>query len=210
MTSAAVKGPAYRICTSRLILRCWRPPDAPLLNDAIQQSLEHLRPWMAWAAEEPEGLQEKIERLRHWRSQFDLGNDYVYGILGLDEDKVLGSSGLHTRAGPGAREIGYWIHADYINKGLATEAAAALTRVAFEVDGVARVEIHCDPNNVRSAAVARKLGFVHEATLRERTVDAQGRRHDSMVWTLLSGEYESSAARRTPVEAWDAAGRQLL
>jgi len=59
---------------------------------------------------------------------------------------VLGSTGLHTRVGAGAREIGYWIHQDYINQGLATEATAALTKVAFAIDQVTRIEIHCDPN----------------------------------------------------------------
>ena len=58
-----------------------------------------------------------------------------------------------------------WI-IDHINQGLAPETAAALTKVAFEVNEVNRVEIQCDPNNMRSAAVPRKLGFVHEATLR--------------------------------------------
>mgnify|MGYP006158626091 CR=1 FL=1 len=33
-----------------------------------------------------------------------------------------------------------------------------------------RVEIHCDPANVRSASVPRKLGFRHEATLHRRAV----------------------------------------
>jgi len=38
-------GPAYRIHTSRLVLRCWHPQDAPLLKAAIDTNLEHLRPW---------------------------------------------------------------------------------------------------------------------------------------------------------------------
>ena len=53
-------------------------------------------------------------------------------------------------------------------QGLATEVSAALTRVAFEIDQVDRVEIHCEPQNVRSAAVPRKLGYQHEATLARR------------------------------------------
>jgi RimJ/RimL family protein N-acetyltransferase len=77
---------------------------------------------------------------------------------------VLGGTGLHTRAGAGTGEIGYWVHKDYINQGLATEATAALTKVAFLIERVARVEIHCDPNNVRSAAVPRKLRFCQGAT----------------------------------------------
>ena len=46
------------------------------------------------------------------------------------------------------------------SEGLATEIAAALTRVAFEVHQVNRVEIRCDPSNSPSAAVAKKLALL--------------------------------------------------
>jgi hypothetical protein len=43
------KGPAYRIHTQRMVIRCWHPQDAPLLKEAIDQNLDHLRPWIPWA-----------------------------------------------------------------------------------------------------------------------------------------------------------------
>ena len=69
---------------------------------------------------------------------------------------------------------------DAINRGVATETAAALTRVGFEFLALDRMEIHCDVRNVRSAAVPRKLGYVHDATLRRRAITlGDGRRqHD--------------------------------
>jgi RimJ/RimL family protein N-acetyltransferase len=203
-------GPAYRIQTRRMVLRCWEPRDAPLLMAAIAANLEHLRPWLLWAQHEPEDLQTKIDRLRQSRGAFDLGQDFKYGLFNRDESQVIGSSGLHTRAGAEAREIGYWVHKDFLNNGLATEATAALTQVAFVVDHVARVEIHCDPANVRSLAVPRKLGFCHEATLRHRTHTPDGRLRDTMIWTLLAHEYPTSPAAVATVEASDVVGRPLL
>ena len=172
--ASPIPGPAYRVVTARLVIRCWNPADAPLLRTAITENLEHLRPWMPWAHTEPEELQQKIERLRYLRGQFDLGQDFTYGIFNPGETRVLGGTGLHTWVGQDAREIGYWIHHEYLNQGLATEASAALVKVAFEVDRVRRVEIHCDPRNVRSAAIPRKLGFTYEATLRQRTRPSAG------------------------------------
>jgi RimJ/RimL family protein N-acetyltransferase len=204
------QGPAYRVHTPRLVIRCWEPTDAPLLKAALDASREHLRPWMPWAAEEPQSLEEQVGLLRHFRGQFDLDRDYVYGILSPDETEVLGGSGLHTRVGKQALEIGYWIHVDHINRGLATETSAALTKVAFEINGVDRVEIHCDPKNVRSAAVPRKLGFLHEATLRQRTRTADGTPRDTMIWTLLRDEYPGSAAAQAEIEAFDAVGNRQL
>ena len=209
-TSTTGYGPAYRIHTHRLVLRCWHPRDAPLLKAAIDANLEHLRPWMPWAQYGPEELQTKIERLRRWRGEFDLGHDFAYGLFNRAETQVLGSSGLHTRVGMGAREIGYWIHKNHINQGLATEATAALTKVAFVIEHTMRIEIHCDPHNLRSAAVPRKLGFCHEATLRQRIRTPDGRPRDTMIWTLLADEYPASPAAAAEIEAFDVIGRKLL
>lgn len=201
-------GPAYRVVTPRLVIRCWQPADAGLLKAAVDVSIEHLRPWMPWAANEPTDLEAKIALLRRFRGKFDLGEDFVYGIFDRQETEVLGSTGLHTRRGSDGREIGYWVRADRLNQGIATETAAALTRVAFEIDRLDWVEIRCDVANVRSAAVPRKLGFTHEATLHRRRFG--DRLRDTMVWTLLADEYPTSPAARVPIEAYDAAGRQIF
>ena len=71
----------YRIETERLVLRCYDPEDAPLLKDAVDRSLEHLRPWMPWTPDEPEALDTVYERLRGFRGRYDLGEDYVDGSL---------------------------------------------------------------------------------------------------------------------------------
>jgi len=204
-------GPAYRVATPRLVIRCYDPRDAQMMKTAIDESLDHLREFMPWAAYEPEDLQGKIARLRRFRGNFDLSVDFVHGIFNLEETRLLGGTGLHTRQGANVREIGYWIHKDYINQGLATEVSAALTRVAFEVDQVERVEIHCARENVRSAAVPRKLGFTYEATLRRRSLANPGQApRDTMIWTLFADEYPASPAAAAQIEAFDAFGRKLI
>jgi RimJ/RimL family protein N-acetyltransferase len=207
VSGEGVRGPAYRIITPRLVIRCWDPADAPRLKEAVDASLEHLRPWMPWAAHHPQPVQDSIELLRQFRGKFDLGQDTTYGIFSRDETMVLGGTGLHPRGGEGGREIGYWIRADQINKGYATETAAALTRVGFEVEKLRRIGIHCDIGNARSAAVPRKLGYTHEATLRRRLRGGDEQFHDEMVWTMLAEEYAGSPASRIGYEAYDAAGR---
>lgn len=205
-----IPGPAYRIVTPRLVLRCWHPADAQAMQTAIRESLEHLKPWMTWAHNEAhESLQDKIERLRQFRARFDRGEDFIFGIFNPDETRVLGGCGLHRRVGPHALEIGYWLHADYINRGLITEAAAALTRVAFEIENVARVEIHCEPANVRSAAVPRKLGYTHEATLKKRILISDSWR-DVMIWTLFREDFPTSPAAQAALQAYDAAERRII
>jgi len=205
-----IPGPAYRIRTRRLVLRCWDPADAPRINAAIEQSREHLSPWMPWARDETLSLQERVSFLRRARGRFDLGEDFGYGVFSPDESEVWGGCGLHTRLGPGALEIGYWVHVDHINQGLATELAAALTRVGFEIHDLRRVEIHCDPKNVRSAAVPRKLGFTHEATLAQRVPDGDQGLRDAMIWSLHLADYPASPAAEAQIECFDAVGRRIL
>jgi RimJ/RimL family protein N-acetyltransferase len=207
MDTTAV-GPAYRIHTERLIIRCWNPEDAPLLKETIDKNLDHLRPWMVWTHDEPEPLQRKIDRLRESRGKFDLGQDFFYGIFNLMEDEVLGATGLHTRLGKNMREIGYWIDRDHIQRGLATEAASALVKVAFEIDDVLRVEIHCAPMNIRSAAIPKKLGFKFKGTFQND--NRNGEKQDEMIWSLTAEDYPESPAFSANIEAFDVMGRKLL
>ena len=201
--------PAYRIETERLVLRCYNPPDAPLIADSVMESLEHLKPWMPWAFNEPEPIELKVERLKRFRAEFDLGENFVYGIFNKDETRVLGSTGLHSRIGDQQLEIGYWLHKDFINKGLVTESTAALVKVAFEIIHVHRIEIHCDPGNLASAAIPRKLGFTHEGTLRAKTPFLD-RWSDSMIWGLLESEYPASPSCRANIKVFDVRGNPLL
>jgi RimJ/RimL family protein N-acetyltransferase len=164
---------------------------------------------MPFAAAEPEPFISKIERLRRMRSNFDSNIDYAYGIFNQESTKLIGSTGLHPRVGPGAIEIGYWIHKDFINQGFATEATSALTKVAFEINQVERIEIHCSIENLRSATIPRKLGYSHEANLRKRSF-ANGVSSDQMIWSLFAEDYPASPSKNILLAAYDAAERRLL
>jgi RimJ/RimL family protein N-acetyltransferase len=199
--------PPYRIETERLVLRCWEPRDAPLLKDAVDSSLEHLRPWMPWAHEDPQPLEAKVELLRGFRGRFDLGQDFVYGMFSSDESEAIGGTGFHTRQGEGIFEIGYWLRASRVGQGLCTEATAALTRVGFELGGVGRIEIRVDPANEAS-----KLGVVEEGTLRGVFHDPSGaaRARDAVVFALLPDELGGTPSATAALRAFDAAGQQVL
>ncbi len=208
--TSQLPGPAYRIITSRLVVRCPEPNDASAMDLAIRQSLDHLQPWVLWAKNEPATLEQRLEFIRQSRANFDLGKDFTYFIFNPTETVLLGGSSLSTRLGSGAREIGYWIHKDYLNQGFATEVSAALTKVAFEIDHVNRVEIHCNPKNFRSASIPRKLGFIHEATLHNRVEDIDGSLRDAMIWTLFENDYPKSLPAQQKIQAFDAIGRRIL
>ena len=199
----------YRIETERLVIRCYEPRDAPLLQDAIEESIEHLRPFMPWVDDEPQTLEEKVSSCRRFRAAFDSGEDFVYGIFDRAETEQLGGTGLHPRVGPGGLEIGYWTRAGATRQGIATEAAAALTRVALEVCGADRVEIRIDPRNEASFGVPRALGFPVEATLRRRLPDRPGKPlRDVTIHTLFREDVDPGIA--SAARAFDARGERIL
>jgi RimJ/RimL family protein N-acetyltransferase len=206
-----VRTAPYRIETDRLVIRCYEPADGAALKEAVDASIEHLRPWMPWIRFEPQTVEERIEYCRTSRADFDGDESYTYGIFARDESRLLGGSGLHARGGPASLEVGYWIRSDSLRQGIATEVAAVLTRAAFEVCGVERVDVQIDPENDRSAGVPRKLGFTLEGTLRRRLEPKQhgGRRRDSMLFTMVEDELAVSACPAYRYVAYDALGRTI-
>jgi RimJ/RimL family protein N-acetyltransferase len=199
----------YRVETERLVIRCYEPGDATLMKDAIDSSLDHLRPWMPWTEHEPQTLEEKTDLAKTFRSQFDLGDNFVMGIFSADESEILGGTGLHPRQGPGGLEIGYFIRASATRQGYITESTAALTRVGFEICKAEYIEIRIDPENEASLGVPRKLGYVEEARLRGRLPGRRGGPlRDVTIFTMFRDDFDPAIAPE--LRAFDASGRQLL
>jgi RimJ/RimL family protein N-acetyltransferase len=180
-----------------------------MMHEAITESLEHLRPWIPWARQEPRELEWMVGFVRMFRGQMDLGQDAVYGIFDKSETEQIGGTGLHNRIGKDAREIGYWINVKHVNKGYATEAVRALIRIAFEIEEHSRLEIRCDPENVFSRRIPLRLGFRNEMTLRNNSTDGDGKPVDLMVWALTRREYELEGGEEIPLRAFDYMGREI-
>lgn len=201
---------SYSINTERLLLRCLDFKDVYELKAAIDESKDHLQRWMAWAKHEPEDIDKKLERIRTRRAEFDSDQAYQYGIFLRGDDKLIGTIALMRRVGQGALEMGYWMRVGYTSKGYMKEAASALVKIAFELHEVDRLEIHCDVENLKSAAIPRKLGFIHEATIRSNEKNEDGTRKKDMIWVLFKEEYQDSKQKALELEAFDAAMRKIL
>lgn len=190
------------------MLRCWAPTDAAAMRGSLDASDAHLRPFIPFMRNEPRSLEETAQWLRGIRASFDGDQHYRYAVFDGSEQSLLGETMLLDRHGDGQWELGYWQDVHHCGAGYATEAAAALIRVAFEVMQVPRLELVCAPENAASVAVARKLGFTHDATLRRRLTDTDGAVRDAMIWTLFADE--AARAPSVEVRAYDCLGRGLL
>lgn len=140
-----------------VVLRQYREDDAEALSRAIEESADHLRPWMPWVTEDPQPVSVRLDYIVQTNRSWDAGGDMSFGMF--RGESVVGGCGLHRRRGPRCLEIGYWVHVDHVGKGYATEAARALTTAAFSLPDVEWVEIHHDEANGRSRRVPEKLGY---------------------------------------------------
>ena len=151
--------------SERLLLRSPRAGDGEAINRAVAESLEELRPWMPWATEAP-SLADSEEVVRRAAAKFQAREDFMLLLWDKASGGLVGASGMHRIDWEiPAVEIGYWVRTSMSGRGYITEAVNAITRFAFETVGAYRVEIRCDERNDRSAAVARRAGFMLEGIL---------------------------------------------
>ena len=135
-----------------------RESDAGQLAHAVGASLDHLRPWLPWATEEAADVQTQRRRCREAEARWDDGSEYAYLLRPGQSGQVIGGFDL-WRIGPGAVELGYWVHVDFTGRGYATACARVLTQAGLAFSDMARVEIHTDVANTISAAIPRRLGY---------------------------------------------------
>lgn len=153
---AAVERPRRTVECGDFALRQWRAgSDFEPLFRMIEESLDHLGPWMPWVARHsPETTRAFLARCAPgWRS----GDAYNYAIT--TGGALVGSCSMHRAGDPRGLVAGYWLHPAATGRGIAVRAAAAMVAEAFALPDVEYVEITHDVANTASGAVPRRLGF---------------------------------------------------
>ena len=171
--------------TERLTIRSPMPGDGVELQAAVAESLDDLRPWLAWATHIPT-VEEEEEAVRRGRARFLTREDLWLLLFLKGTHTLVGGSGLHRMDWDvPSFEIGYFVRSRFAGQGYITEAVRGVTRFAFETLGARRVEIRCDARNERSRRVAERAGFELEATLRNHTVAVDGELRDTLIYVRL-------------------------
>ncbi|MGH8889777.1 MAG: GNAT family N-acetyltransferase [Acidothermaceae bacterium] len=183
---------SIEIVQGALVIRSWHESDAEAMSLAISESVEHLRPFMPWIADEPKSVEQRRELIAEFTKAEADDGDLVVGVF-LD-GRVVGGSGLHRRLGPGGLEIGYWVHRDFTRRGIASSVSRALTDHAFARPDIDRVEIHHDVANMASEGVPRALGFRHVGD-EAREIKAPAETGVHRIWRITRPEW--TAARST-------------
>jgi RimJ/RimL family protein N-acetyltransferase len=168
----------------RVAIRAYQLRDAPVLLDAVCESLPELTPWMLWA-HEGYSLRDAEDYLSGVQKAWGAGAEYGFAIVDGRSGEYLGGIDLHNvyvrnRTG----EIGYWVRSSRTGFGIAPAATRLMARLGFEDLALERIEIMMAVENYPSRRVAEKVGATLEATLhrRLRLHDVQ---HDAYLFALF-------------------------
>jgi len=156
------------------------------LFQLVVNNRKHLQQWMPWV----DSTKSKADVSNFVQMTFDqfsknLGpnrgifyHDILCGVAGYKPIDPINKIG----------QVGYWLSEQYQGLGLMTKSAAMIVKEGFEILALNRIEIYCAVDNVRSQNVAKRLGFKHEATLREHE-RLHNRFVDVTLFSLLKREY---------------------
>ncbi|EXU74902.1 GNAT family N-acetyltransferase [Erwinia mallotivora] len=141
----------------KIVYRPYQEQDAEAFAAAVNQSLDTLTPWLAWAHEGFTTLE-----ARQWfattHTLRESGNANEMGLFASD-GRLLGSAGLRYSASPDNHcSIGYWIRSSEQRQGIATRAVRYLVEMAWQSPQRDTVEILAAEENIASRRVALKCG----------------------------------------------------
>ncbi|MFI2611487.1 GNAT family N-acetyltransferase [Kitasatospora sp. NPDC018619] len=116
------------------------------------------------------------------------GANLVWGVFERGSGALVGCQGLVLRAADrGCAEIGWWAVKEFRGRGYTTEAARAVSRHGLRELGLRRLEWLAYVGNEGSRAVAEKVGYRFEGTLRSYA-EQRGTFHDSWIASLLPAD----------------------
>jgi ribosomal-protein-serine acetyltransferase len=139
--------------------------DCDELYAAIDRNRARLRTWLPWV-----GLTFGQSDLFAFLQQKEIDEAARVSLTThiRFHGELCGAIGLHAiNQRDRSTSIGYWLDEAYEGRGIMTRACRAIVTEGFREYGLHRIEIRCGTGNIRSAAIARRLGFVEEGILRE-------------------------------------------
>ncbi len=162
-----------RLEGARVVVRPFARGDGAALWEAVEASRTELARWLPWPARH-QRVDDSEQYVRSAAARWMTREDLAV-VLTDRAGRLVGGSGLHgVDWRVRVMEIGYWLRTDAYGAGHATEAVGLLTALAFDVLGAGRVFIRCERDNLRSAALPARLGFVPEAHPPEHRLAVDG------------------------------------
>ncbi|WP_347158489.1 GNAT family N-acetyltransferase [Pontibacter chitinilyticus] len=173
---------------ARVLLRPFNPADLEQLR-AIAFDEDTWRYTVTCLTSEADLQQWAKEALAARRN----ASRYTFVIEDKATGQLAGSTSYGNISATDKRlEIGWtWLGKAYRGSGLNHHCKFLLLQYAFEVLHCARVELKTDVLNTRSRKAMLKLGATEEGILRSHTLMHDGRRRDTIYYSILETEWSA-------------------
>jgi ribosomal-protein-alanine N-acetyltransferase len=165
-------------------LRPFRGSDLKLVH-RLYGNAENLRYWDS----PPSPSLDRSRTILHWHLGFRASHYVLWAVEERATRRAVGMINYNSRDIPRRRaNLGWLLLPEHQGKGYMTEAGGVLLRHLFDELGLHKVEALIHPDNKKSAALARRLGFRLEGgPIRDRWL-LEGRWHSVMIYGLIAGE----------------------
>jgi ribosomal-protein-serine acetyltransferase len=180
--------PFLKLSDEIISLRPFEFGEEDQLHKAVQESLPHLKPWMAWANED---YSSDVARnfIAITRAQWSSGVMYAFAITDTTTGELLGGCSLsHIHPVYHFCNLGYWVRSNRHGQGIAGRAAKLVGKFAFEKVKLIRAEIVIAVGNGPSKRVAEKVGAHYEGILLNRMVVGRDI-YDAHMFSLLPSDF---------------------
>jgi len=164
------------------------PEDAREMFALVDAHRKALNEWLTWI-EATFSVEDARRYARFAQSQFEQLSGFEYSVR--ERGAIVGGIGLyHIEWASRLAHLGYWLGPNARGRGLVTRAGAALTTYAFEELHLHRLEIRCVVENVKSRAVAERLGYALEGTMKDAYL-LHGRFRDLALYAMLAERWKT-------------------
>ncbi|KST98916.1 GNAT family N-acetyltransferase [Lactococcus lactis] len=135
------------------------------LYEEIENNRIRLARWFPWA-DKVTSIDDEIENIKTARKNNAESTALIATIL--VNNKAVGVIDLHNINQTNKHaEIGYWISQSAQGQGIITECVNKISAIAFTELKLHKLSILVESENRKSCAVAKRVGFQYEATLKE-------------------------------------------
>jgi ribosomal-protein-serine acetyltransferase len=176
---------AIELTEGELLMRQYRDGDAPLLFEAVGESISEMSPWLPWC-HEGYSLEESREFVASRSTAVKADEHYSFAVFSKDDpQRLLGGVGLNfINRVHQFGNLGYWTRTSAAGKGIASQAGRMVARFGFEQLELQRIEIVAAIPNLASQRVAEKIGAVREGVLRKRLL-IRSESQDAVLFSLV-------------------------
>jgi ribosomal-protein-serine acetyltransferase len=160
--------------------------DAPELFALTDANRARLREWLPWV----DGVQVEADTLnfiQHTQMGQLRGSELAYAIR--HQGVLAGAITLFLSSRNRCGTLGYWLGEEHEGQGLVTRSCVTLLSHLFLDLEYHRAELRTAPGNTPSRAIAQRLGFRIDGTLRE-VEWMYDHFKDNVVYSLLRREWE--------------------